>query len=339
MLYEMFEKGRIDIREPLTEKEILQLRNYTDLKVIQFYENLDPGIFTLLNDLVFSTRNDIALRAFGFYFADLTCDLSFLKLLPNLTHLQIDCCHHVKNLEALATLPGLKRLKLGVLNLDSFEILNDIPDTLEALCLGETRSRKPDLVCLERFSELRELFIEKQTRHIEVISSLTNLEKLSLSRISTTNVEFLQPLQKIWHLAVILGGISDFSALKGMPNIKQLELIQIRGLEDISFVSSLTGLQYLLLQNLLHVESLPPFDRLHKLKTLVLQNMKGLKDISSLASALVLEEFRQSSVLHLDPYDYLPLLSNPSVKTVAVGFSSKHKHDVFQKLAKEYGKN
>ena len=47
-----------------------------NLEVIQFSEPIELDTFERLNDLLFAKRDDVELRAYGFY--GVKCDLSFL---------------------------------------------------------------------------------------------------------------------------------------------------------------------------------------------------------------------------------------------------------------------
>ena len=123
---------------------------------------------------------------------------------------------------------------------------------------------------------------------------------------------------------------------QGMENIKYLELWQIRGLSDIGVISSLMGLQRLVLQSLRQVTALPSFNRLGKLRHISLQNMRGLEDVSSLEYAPALEEFSHGSAQNMQPEDYIPLLRNPNLKRAAVWFGSDKKNNRFNEIMQEH---
>ncbi|WP_426445300.1 hypothetical protein ACP26L_18655 [Paenibacillus sp. S-38] len=335
-MYSQTSKGRIDIKSNLSEAEVQELVTLTDLEVIQFSEPLEPYTFQLLNDQLFAKREDVELRVYGFY--DKTCDLSFLSALPHVTRFTVDCIREVEHLDAILHLGQLKALHIGIYHLDSFDILARIPATLESLMLEQTRSKKPDLAVLERFSGLTTLYIEGHTRNIDVIGKLAHLEDVTLRSVTTSHVEFLAPLKKLWSLDIKLGGIHNYSAIEGMDSIKYLELWQIRGLKDLSFISTLTGLQYLFLQSLRNVEALPALNGLTKLRKVHLDTMKGLKDISSLGQAPSLTEFTHWSAMNMRMEDYMALWSNPSVQRVKASFDSAKRNQEFEEWAQRFGK-
>ncbi|KQX46878.1 MULTISPECIES: hypothetical protein [unclassified Paenibacillus] len=55
---------------------------------------------------------------------------------------------------------------------------------------------------------------------------------------------------------------------------------------------------------------------LPRLRKILLESMKGLKNISSLGQAPALTEFIHWFPMNMKMEDYIPLLSNPSVKRV-----------------------
>ena len=92
----------------------------------------------------------MTLRAYGSYDHSIT-DLEFLRFFPTLRRFGADALW-----DSLTSLDGLRHL----------------PADLEELGIGATKV-KLDLAVLSRFPELRWLFLEGQTKHLEVISGLT----------------------------------------------------------------------------------------------------------------------------------------------------------------------
>ncbi|MDQ0913858.1 hypothetical protein [Paenibacillus sp. V4I5] len=335
-MFTQISKDRVDIHNSLNQEEVQSLAADNSLKVVQFSNEVDPATFRLLNDLLFSVRNDICLRAYGFYSS--TCDLSFVSSLTNLKRFSADCLMDAKGMHNLVHLRNLKELEIGIYKLENFDFLNGVPDTLERLVLGATKSKKPDLVPLSRFTMLRKIYIEGQHKNIDVLSGLTNLEDVTLRSITTPDLNYLVPLKKMWSLDIKLGGINNFSAIEGLTNIKYLELWQIRGLSDVGFISTLNGLQNLFLQSLPNIEQLPSFDNLKNLRNISLENMKGLKDVSNLESAPALEEFIHLFANNMQPEDYIDVLKKTSLKRISCVFGSDKKNNRFDEIKKEFNK-
>jgi len=332
----MFSKERVNFEEPLTLREIELLERDPYLQVLQTYSPVESKTWQLLNENLFARRHDVELRVYGVYSS--ICDLSFLKQLVNVRHFTADCLMKAVGIEYLAELVNLESLGVGIYDLNDFNFLANLPkDKIRKISLGATKSKQPRLDLLERFQNLNVLYIEGQQKDIEVISSLTRLEDLTLRSISPAGLSFVQNLQNLWSLDIKLGGIRDISALEGLNQIKYLELWQVKGLSDINVISTMLGLQYLFLQSLRNVYSIPDLSKLTALRRIYLENMKGLKDISLLSSAPSLQEFIHVSATGMEPEDYEGLLKLSSLKKVSVGFGSTKKNCTFRALAARYG--
>jgi hypothetical protein len=331
----MLDPSRYEITEMLNFDDLDLLLKGQLLKTVQISSPIKLDSLEMMNNKLFSTRPDLQFRVYGHY--SVRCDLSFLSYMNNVKYLSLDCLREVNGLDEIKNLEKLRGLSLDIYNLDSFDILYEVPETIESLLLGSTKSKKPNLSPLVRLTNLKELYIEGQQKGIEVLSKLTNLEDLTLRSITTDNLDYLIPLSNLWSLDIKLGGIKDLSAIAGMKNIKYLELWQIRGLSDISVISSLLGLQNLFLQSLPNITKLPSFDYLKSLRRIVIENMKGLIDISSLETAPVLEEFIHTEASNMHPEDYISLLKNPSLKMASVGMGSNKKNEAFSKLCQVNG--
>ena len=327
---EYLSPDRVQLTGELNTSVAHQLADDRSVKTIQFSEPKTARTFRILNDEVLCRRNDIEIRAFGFY--GTVCDISFARLLPNVQRLSLDCLMEAQFVDCVCELEYLRALGVGIFELKSFEFLNDIQPQLEELNLGATRSKKPDLSPLHRFCKLRELYIEGQSKNIEVLSHLTNLEDVTLRSITTKDISYLTPLTKMWSLDVKLGGIRDLSLAGSMPGIKYLELWQVMGLADIGFISTMIGLQNLHLQSLSRVSIMPDLRALSALRRIYLDNMKGLTDISSLEHAPALEEFIHVSASNMNLSDYEPLLRNPSLRRASAGFGSDKRNCEFEAI-------
>ena len=148
-----------------------------------------------------------------------------------------------------------------------------------------------------------------------------------------SDLGFLQNLKSLWSLDIKLGGTNNLVALAGMNGIKYLELWQIKGLCDLSFISKMLGLQYLFLQALPHITSLPRMSDLKALRRVSLINMKGLKDLSPLLDLSAIEEFIHSDARGMEPEQYADLLNKSTIKKVSVKMGSTRKNEVFSKMA------
>jgi hypothetical protein len=317
----------------LGRQGIAELVRHSSLRVFQAEVPPRSEQWKLLNEEFFSQRPDVKLRVYGRGF-----DLDFLRYVPNVRRFSADGVRSVKNVEAVGLLPNLEELGIGIWELKDFTFLNEVREGLRGLSLGETSSKVPSLAVISRFKELRQLFLEGQQRDIESISTLDSLEDMTLRSISTPTIDYVLGLDKLWSLDVKLGGIKDFSALRRMPSIKYLELWQIKGLSDLSFISDMVGLQHLLLQSLGRVTELPDLSKLRRLRRIHLDTMKALINIDSLESAPSLQQVLVPMSWRLKPADFRGLLTSPTLTHLAVGFRGDKNRSLLQAMVNEAGK-
>ncbi|NOS94414.1 MAG: hypothetical protein HOP30_21075, partial [Cyclobacteriaceae bacterium] len=303
---------------------------------VQFSTPLDKKVIDNLEEVVFSSRPDILLRAYGHYSEE--CDLQFLERMPSLRKFSADCLMNVKGIESIIKIQNIEVLGVGVFELDNFDFLDKINPTLKELYLYQTRSKKPKIDSISRFQNLEYIYLEGQSKGIKEIQKLKELKKIVLRSISTDNLDYLAEKNHLWSVDIKLGGIQNFDALKSLPNLKYLELWQIRDLADLSFISSLVTLQYLYIQSLRNVEKIPPLDKLKRLRRIYFENLKGLNNLSSLRHVENLKEFIYVLAQNQEPENLQPVLDNPSVQTVLCKFGSDKKNKTFDNLAIKAGK-
>jgi hypothetical protein len=327
---------RYSFHGPLSKGEIDSLVASPLLRVLQTDVPAPAATWDLINESLLTSRPDIEIRVFGHY--GMTCDLSFLRQIRNVRQLSVDCLNNVMATEAIADLPELRSLAVGIYNLESFDFLNGLdPTKLTDVSLMATASKKPSVKILSRFPGLTRLYLEAQQKGIEVVSGLMALEDLTLRSVTSTRLDFLRGLPSLWSLDMKLGGSKDLSALAGMSNLKYLELWQVRGLQDLSPISDVTGLQYLFLQSLPLVKNLPDFSALTHLRRIYLENMKGLRDVAAVDLAPALEDLILVSAQNLKPEDFRLLLRKKTLKRMNVDFGSAKKNAALKLAAQDAG--
>jgi hypothetical protein len=333
--FKTLDRGRIELADPVSAAEVDRLAGCEEIKILQCGAAVQDATWDLLNDRFFRMRPEVKLRLYGFY--DQVCDLGFCARMDQVCHFASDCLMSARHVDAIASMPSLLSLGVGIYDLESLDFLLHVPSTLRRLFLGATRSKKPDLAPLRRFGDLTELYIEGQQKNIEVLSDLPSLEDLTLRSISTPTLDYLRGLPKLWSLDIKLGGIRDLSAIEGSETIKYLELWQIRGLDDVRVLSHLPGIQSLFLQSLPQISALPPLRQAWRLRRVFIQNLKGLRDLTELEWAPALEEFILAQGQGQQPEDLVPLLRNPRLRRANAGFGSTSRNARFIRLRNEHG--
>jgi len=292
---------RRHVSSPLTDEMLRP--SPTGRGVIQFDRLLTDADFERLSEWM-SRYPEMMLRAYGSYDGSIR-DLEFLRFFPTLRRFDADALH-----SKIRSLDGLRHL----------------PDDLEELAIGDTTPRQ-DLAGLGRFRQLKSLWVEGHTKHIQVIGELTALERLSIRSITLPDLSLMLPLRSLRALEIKLGGTTDLRLLPRIGEVRYLELWLIRGLEDIAPIGRMASLRSVFLQALKRVEHLPDFSGATSLRRLHLMQMKGLRDLRPLATAPALEELLLIEMPQLQVEDLRPLTVQPRLRAVTLGLGSTRKND------------
>jgi hypothetical protein len=233
----------------------------------------------------------------------------------------------MENLDFLRFLPGIRNFQADLWNLKSLKGLEHLPRDLTFLGLGATKSKALSLRVLERFDCIQELYLEGHVKDIDVLRSLTSMQKLTLRSITLPDISLLKPLINLWSLDMKLGGTKDISLLPEIGHLKYLELWMIKGLCDLNAIAEVAPLQYLFLQALPNVRAMPAMKKLANLRRIHIETMKGLYDLSPLLDAPALEELVVIDAGHMKVEDFLCLKNHPSLKRFSAGLGSIRKNE------------
>ena len=239
----------------------------------------------------------------------------------------------VPDLEWLRFYPQLRRFSADALYdyLESFDGLRHLRPDLQALTLGSTR-RTLSLQALTRFTGLRRLYLEKQTKDIDVVAGLTSLTSLTLRSITLPDLSLLLPLTGLRALDLKLGGTRDLALLPRVGKLEYLELWMVRGLDDLTPVAEVPTLRHLFLQALKQVTALPDLSRLARLDTVHLETMKGVTDLRPLLTAPALRQLSLVDMGHLQPADVGVLARHPRLRFLNAGLNSDKKNRAVREL-------
>jgi hypothetical protein len=295
---------RRDVRSPLTAEHLRPLD--VRCRVVQFRDPLRDDDYKKLAAFL-KKYPKVGLRFYGQYAE--SCDLNFLRYFP-----------------------FVRRLAVEVYTLEDISgIVFACPD-LEALTLGQTKSKRHSLRFLERFVNLRALYLEGHTKDIEIIGTLAKLDDLTLRSITLPDLSALKPLRSLQSLRIKLGGTNDLTLLPQIGKLRYVEVWLVRGLCELSAVPRISTLQFLFLQALKNVTELPSLGPLRALRRVHLETMKGLRDLQPVAQAPALEELLTLDMRHLEPEAFRPFLGHPALRRVGVGLGSDRKNQATQRL-------
>ena len=283
-----------ELRSPLAPHDLRPLE--PEVRVVQFREPLQDPEYRAVGELL-SRHPQVKLRAYGDY-SNQVSDLDFLRHFGGIQALQIDLPHLEDAGGFAAVLGGLQRLSWG------------------------STDRRFSLEILSQAPGLRELHLEKHSKHIDIVGTLRGLRRLSLRSIALDDLEPFASLPELRQLEICLGRLGSVSAAAAMDKLQYLELWMVRGLSDLTVLSELRSLEYLKLQSLNHVAELPSLRPMTRLRRVVIEDMKGLHDLRPIADAPSLEELLVIDMPRLPTDCLAPFAGHPTLKTASAGLGS-----------------
>lgn len=295
-----------EVSSPLTEEMLDPMPGPGG--TVQFSVRLTDDDFARLGEW-FEDHRDVGLRAYGSYDGSIT-DLEFLRWFPHLTDFSADALD-----DSLESLDGLRHL----------------PESARELRIGRTH-RPLDLAILERFTGLECLYLEGQTKGIEILGGLRGLEDLTLRSVTLPDLSVLLPLDRLLAFDLKLGGTRDISLLPQIGRLEYVELWMVRGLVDLSAIAEVHTLRYLFLESLRRVEELPDLRELRHLVRIHLQNIRGLKDLSPLAGAPALTSLVLEEMGHLQPEDLSCLAGHPTLRAISPRLGGRRKTEAAREV-------
>lgn len=141
---------------------------------------------------------------------------------------------------------------------------------------------------------------------------LGDVEALTLWNVDMPG-EFLSKLPKLWWLDIRGGSHHDLGLASNCDKLRYLNINQVRGITDLSYLCELDSLEYISLYGLPKVENIPSFKRLSSLKRLDLGMLKGLESLENLLDAPSLREILLLKKINVTPNDIKRIQTHPSL--------------------------
>jgi hypothetical protein len=235
-----------------------------------------------------------------FYDDGFDCD-NFQKI-PHVKALSIDCVQRVKNIHKLKDLNCLTKIGIGISELEDMELLAfDNLKKVDRLSILDTKSKAFNLEHLKDYSNLVHLQVGGHTKNINALSNLKRLKTLSLNSVSKVPLAFVNHLQSLETLRIILGGRANINEIEE-NNIKHLVIDWVKGFNDLSAIKNFKYLETLRVEYEIQLKEIefPVLDFLEDIKILnckSLMSIKGLENLKSLnglrlsTPAITFEEF------------------------------------------------
>lgn len=150
-----------------------------------------------------------------------------------------------------------------------------------------------------------EVWLDHTTLRAEDLGWLAPVRKLTMWAVKVPDA-FVSALPKLEWLDVRGGSGSSVDWVRGCDRLQFLAVNQVRGVSDLSAISTLASLEFLSLYGLPRVTVLPDLSALVNLARVELGSMKGLAGIGPVLAAPVLEELqfiRSVGLAEHDPED------------------------------------
>ncbi|MBS1509065.1 MAG: hypothetical protein JSS79_20675 [Bacteroidetes bacterium] len=276
-----------DIDVDLIDKELKADKHV----IVQFSDKTyTDRQLSILDGLCKKYDKDFGVRFYGHYQGSF--DFKTLLKLPNVKCLYADCLLKADNIGVIGELDKLDKLSLGVFELKETEILNtDNLKNISELIITETRTKSLNLDYLKEYKKLRFLIIGEHRKNIDSVGNLSDLEFLSLNSIKNTPVDFVNRLKKLKTLRFILGGRENIQEIDD-NQIENLELVRVRGFNDLSNISKFRKIKTLLVEDNIQLKTIHFDKELKELNDLKILNCKSLQALTGLDNLTSLEQLR-----------------------------------------------
>lgn len=260
---------------------------------IQFSSPIyDMGQLELVNALAKQFGRNLELRFYGHN--STIFDGSVLSAVPDVQCLAVDCMMTASNLDALSKIYALKELSLGVFEIEDNNILMKCNlESLESIRLGDTKDGGINLSVLAACKMLSQFHTAGHFRNISAIASLDSLVDITISSMrKKDDLSFLSGMPQLTSLRLMLGGHTTLADITP-ANLKNLEIIRIKGLENIGSLGRFEALESFLIEDQIRLEriALGPNPKLRDIKII---NCKTLENITGLSSLKCLSKLRIS---------------------------------------------
>ena len=312
----MWQKRILDpdiIDQALVEQALKE----NDEVIIQFSDKTyNDKILSELNELCDRYGDNFTIRFYGHHSNRFNCKI--VNKIPNVKSLCVDCLLKADHVEAITKLNNLKKLVLGVYELNETEILS-APNfkNLTKLFISDTKTKALNLEYLKVYNQLEYLIVCKHTKNINAIGELKKLNQLSLNSISKVPIGFVNQIPNLKTLRIILGGRENIHELEG-STIEHLDLIWIRGFNNLSNISNFKNLKSLLVEDNIQLPSIHFDQTLTALKDIKILNCKTLASVTGLGSLPALNNLRIFRT-NVDFYSFINQPLPPSLKILAFG--------------------
>lgn len=125
------------------------------------------------------------------------------------------------------------------------------------------------------------------SKYTQNIFTLTNLKKLHICRLNTSSE--LNSFFYLEEFTLAQSTINSLSFFQSMPNLKKLELLDCKKIDNFSPISTLEELEWLRIDGYKNIEDLSFLTSLNNLSVLILSNVGKIRSVSVLNKLINLQ--------------------------------------------------
>lgn len=222
-----------------------------------------------------------------------------------------------RNIEEITKLDNLEMLMLGIYEMKEPDILQAKTfQRLNVLGILETKSKELNLECLRNYDRLKLLVVGGHSKNIEAIADVGSLRYLGLNSIKKTSLNFINHLRNLKGLHIILGGRENLHEIEE-NEIEDLEIIWVRGFNDLSNIGKFRELKTLLVEDQIRLEKIHFSTAMPELRDIEIVNCKKLRTLTGLENLPTLNQLRIAQT-NIDFQDFRRQSFPQSLKTVAM---------------------
>lgn len=193
-----------------------------------------------------------------------------------------------------------------------------------ALTIDMDRLPKKDLSFLTNFQHLKRLIIRGGTQNqLKKITLVNQVKDICLISCKVDNYDFLNDFDSLEVLDIRLGSAKDYSSIGDLSKLKAINLMKLRNLDDITFITKLKMLQFIRLDSCSNVGMIPNLKNLTELKRVEIETMKRLIHLCGISEAPNIKELIVLSPdSKIEPNDFKCFVGHGTLQNILPGIAA-----------------
>ncbi|MDE7417670.1 MAG: hypothetical protein K2N44_15435 [Lachnospiraceae bacterium] len=273
----------------IDDKMLSQMVEAKELERIQTTQAFSKEALRLLDEKLFSNREDIMFRIYGLHKGD-------LQHFADMVHVQkigLDCMEDIEHIEVLSQFAHLKELDMHLSGRRDYSFVNRLSPGLKALSLYADFSQEGvtfgdtslyEMKWMLRYPDLRCFYIGNPKQHIEFLIRKDSVRELILYEMPCPPSEVLHMLD-VQSVIIHQEHVRGLEKLEQMDSLQEIQLVKITDINHLDFLKNIPALQKVTLRSLPGLTSLPHFPEGQKLLEFAVYDCEKLTDMSTVNEA------------------------------------------------------